>query len=77
MCLYQWGCFESNTLYNWTGAGALGYLVLFQASTYFTEWISAGKYPEYKDYKQLVGQFVPSLRTEKVADRLEKRKKTQ
>jgi len=77
VCLYQWGCFESNTLYNWTGAGALGYLVLFQASTYFTEWISAGKYPEYEEYMKLVGQFVPKFRTGKVGDNLEERKKTQ
>lgn len=57
--LYQWSCWNTDTLYNWTGLGALAYLVLFQASTWFTELLSARKYPEYKDYQRLVGKFLP------------------
>jgi steroid 5-alpha reductase family enzyme len=46
---------------NWTFAGAFSYLLLFQGSTWFSEKISAGKYPEYKDYQRLVGKFVPKV----------------
>jgi hypothetical protein len=35
--------------------------MLFQGSTNFSEGISAGKYPEYKDYQRLVGKFLPKL----------------
>lgn len=44
---------------NWTFIGAFSYLVLFQASTWFTELISAEKYPEYKVYQERVGKFLP------------------
>ncbi|WWD19469.1 hypothetical protein CI109_103929 [Kwoniella shandongensis] len=33
--------------------------VLFCASTFLTEWITTEKYPTYKSYKRLVGQFLP------------------
>jgi steroid 5-alpha reductase family enzyme len=61
VALYQWSCFATDTLYNWSGVGALGYLALFQGSTIFTESITAGKYPEYKEYQRLVAKFVPGL----------------
>ena len=61
--LYQWGCMESESYLNWTGAGAFGYLILFQASTWLTELLSAGKYPEYKVYQQRVGKFLPKVGT--------------
>lgn len=38
-------------------------MLLFQASTWLTERISAGKYPEYKEYQARVGKFYPSLTT--------------
>lgn len=63
VALYQWSCLESNTFLNWTGAGAFGYLILFQASTWLTELISAGKYPEYKVYQGRVGKFLPKANT--------------
>jgi steroid 5-alpha reductase family enzyme len=59
VALYQWSCFTTGALYNWTAVGAVAYLGLFQASTWFTELISAGKYPEYKLYQKLVGKFIP------------------
>ena len=59
--LYQWGCFETNTLLNWTFVGAISYLLLFQGSTWLTESITSKKYPEYKAYKEYVGQFVPRI----------------
>jgi hypothetical protein len=48
-------------MYNWTFLGAISYLFLFQASTWFTELISAEKYPDYADYQKRVGKFIPSL----------------
>ncbi|KAK3296060.1 uncharacterized protein B0H64DRAFT_162527 [Chaetomium fimeti] len=58
--LYQWSCYASKTLYNWGGAGPAFLIMLFQGSTWFTELITAGKYPEYRDYQQGVGMFAPS-----------------
>ena len=34
--------------------------MLFQGSTWLTEAISAGKYPEYSEYQKQVGRFIPS-----------------
>ncbi|RAL58299.1 hypothetical protein DID88_006411 [Monilinia fructigena] len=31
--LYMWGCWTSRVVFNWTFAGAMSYLILFQAST--------------------------------------------
>lgn len=39
---------------------------MFQASTWFTEKVSAGKYPEYREYQARVGRFLPRLSTEAV-----------
>lgn len=63
VCLYQWCCLETETYATWAGAGAFGYLILFQASTWLTELLSAGKYPEYKVYQQRVGRFLPKFGT--------------
>jgi hypothetical protein len=59
--LYQWGCWTSEVLYNWTFLGAMSYLILFQGSTWFTELITAGKYEDYKEYQQRVGKYIPKL----------------
>ncbi|KAF1353913.1 hypothetical protein BDV97DRAFT_347678 [Delphinella strobiligena] len=61
--LYQWCCWNTNTVYNWAGVGAASYLILFQSSTWLTEKITAGKYPEYKEYQSRVHKFVPKLST--------------
>jgi steroid 5-alpha reductase family enzyme len=66
--LYQWGCWSSDVMYNWTFAGAMSYLILFQASTWFTELITAGKYPEYAEYQKRVGKFIPRLSTDLPGD---------
>ncbi|KAF7510604.1 hypothetical protein GJ744_006216 [Endocarpon pusillum] len=68
LTLYQWSCHTTNSTYNWTGIGALSYLILFQASTWFTELISSDKYPEYKEYQARVGKFVPRLGTDPKGD---------
>jgi protein-S-isoprenylcysteine O-methyltransferase Ste14 len=61
VALYQWSCLVTQTFYNWTAIGAVSYFLLFQASTWFTELISAKKYPQYKEYQHRVGMFLPRL----------------
>jgi steroid 5-alpha reductase family enzyme len=63
MFLYQWCCCESGTYMNFCFAGAISYLILFQASTWLTELLSANKYAEYKVYQQRVGKFLPKRNT--------------
>jgi steroid 5-alpha reductase family enzyme len=46
---------------NWSMAGCLLLLILFQGSSDFSEGISSGKYPGYADYKKRVGRFLPKL----------------
>jgi steroid 5-alpha reductase family enzyme len=58
--LHTWSCYSTEVPFNWTGIGVLCYLALFQGSTWLTELLSMQKYPEYRDYKQKVGMFVPS-----------------
>lgn len=66
--LYQWSCWVTDVYFNWTIVGALSYLILFQASTWFTELISAKKYPEYAEYQKRVGKFLPRLGTDLPGD---------
>lgn len=58
--LFLWSAFETNTFVTFGGIGALSYLALFQGSTWLTEKITSGKYPEYKEYQKRVGRFFPS-----------------
>lgn len=39
----------------------IAYSLVFQGSTPITEYISAGKYPEYELYQKKVGRFLPKL----------------
>lgn len=73
--LYQWSCFVTDSLYSWSSIGALSYLILFQASTWFTELISAQKYPEYKEYQSRVGKFIPKMSTDLPGDFSDKKAK--
>lgn len=61
MTLYWWSCnlTAENHFYNYSGIGIIMYLMLFQGSTWLTEAITAGKYPEYSDYQISVGMFLP------------------
>ena len=63
VALYQWSCLVTGSLWNWTAIGAVGYLILFQASTWFTELVTAKKYPDYKLYQTTVGKFYPKRLT--------------
>ena len=46
---------------NWSMAGCLLLLVLFQSSSDFSEKISMEKYPAYLAYRQRAGRFLPKL----------------
>jgi steroid 5-alpha reductase family enzyme len=73
--LYQWSCVVTGSLYNWTIIGAVAYLGLFQASTWFTELTTSRKYPEYREYQQRVGMFLPKLYSELPGDFSERKAK--
>lgn len=64
LVLYQWSNIITDSLYNWTVAGVIGYLLIFQGSTWLTEMITAGKYPEYKEYQRRVNRFLPTWSSE-------------
>ena len=57
--LYLWCAYRTGIYLQWTVLGAVGYLLLFQASTRITEYISASRYPEYGEYQARVGRFIP------------------
>ncbi|KAG8534180.1 uncharacterized protein KY384_001024 [Bacidia gigantensis] len=59
--VYVWAAYITKGIVNWTIAGPLCYMVLFQASTWLTELLSRRKYPEYEEYQTRVGKFVPNL----------------
>ncbi len=46
---------------NWSMAGCLLLVILFQGSSDFSEGISASKYPAYEDYKKKTGRFLPKV----------------
>lgn len=56
---YVFSVVATGHVINWSMAGCLLLLILFQGSAEFSENISAGKYPSYKDYKKQVGRFIP------------------
>ena len=46
---------------NWSLAGSLLLILLFQSSSDFSEGISSKKYPAYAEYKRRVGRFLPGF----------------
>lgn len=89
--LYQWSCYATKSLFGWSFAGSASLFLLFQGSTWLTEAISAGKYPEYAEYRRQVGMFLPRslwsyeapsqkpkvIRTSELAKRQEQKAKKQ
>jgi len=59
VAFYLFSVAASGQWINWSIAGCLLLLVLFQGSSDFSEEISAEKYPEYKDYQKKVSRFIP------------------
>lgn len=47
---------------NWSIAGCVLLVILFKGSSDFSEEISVGKYPKYKDYQRNVPRFIPFLK---------------
>jgi steroid 5-alpha reductase family enzyme len=45
--------------FNWSLTGAILLVLLFLGSSDFSEKISSGKYPEYRDYQQKTPRFIP------------------
>jgi steroid 5-alpha reductase family enzyme len=58
----QWKQLESlnwRSLINFTAIGPALLVLLFQGSTALTEWISTGKYPEYRTYQRTTSRLIP------------------
>ncbi|MEI6888882.1 MAG: DUF1295 domain-containing protein [Bacteroidales bacterium] len=60
VCFYLFSVAASGAWFNWSIAGCLLLIVLFQGSSNFSEEISAGKYPGYSEYQKKVPRFLPS-----------------
>ncbi|RXP45614.1 DUF1295 domain-containing protein [Lutibacter sp. HS1-25] len=60
VAFYLFSVAASGQWINWSIAGCLLLLVLFQGSSEFSEEISASKYPGYADYQKRVSRFFPS-----------------
>lgn len=59
IAFYLFSVAASGQWINWSIAGCLLLLVLFQGSSDFSEEISASKYPEYSNYQKKVARFFP------------------
>jgi steroid 5-alpha reductase family enzyme len=63
LCFYLFSVAASGQWFNWSIAGGLLLVVLFQGSSSFSEEISAGKYQDYSLYQKKVPRFFPFGRT--------------
>ncbi len=59
VCFYLFSVAASAQWFNWSIAGCLLLVLLFQGSSSFSEEISSGKYPEYEEYQKRVSRFFP------------------
>ena len=59
VAFYGFAVAASGQWLNWSIAGCLLLILLFQGSSTFSEAISAEKYPEYAAYQRRVPRFVP------------------
>jgi steroid 5-alpha reductase family enzyme len=59
VCFYLFSVAAGGGWFNWSIAGCLLLVVLFQGSSSFGEEISAGKYPCYAAYQRRVPKFFP------------------
>lgn len=60
VCFYFFSVAASGQWLNWSITGCLLLMALFQGSSNLSEEISAGKYPEYSEYRKRVSRFFPS-----------------
>lgn len=56
---YLFGVAATGQWLNWSIAGSLLLIILFQGSSNFSEAISAEKYPDYVQYQKKTGRFIP------------------
>lgn len=61
ICFYLLGVAATGQWINWSIAGCLLLVILFQGSSDFSEAISAEKYPDYKEYQKKTGRFIPKF----------------
>ncbi len=61
LCFYLFSVSASGQWLNWSIAGCLLLMVMFQGSAGFSEETSASKYPDYANYQQRVSRFIPRL----------------
>jgi steroid 5-alpha reductase family enzyme len=59
IAFYLFGVAASGQWLNWSVAGCVLLVLLFQGSTAFTEEISAARYPRYREYQLTVPRFLP------------------
>lgn len=59
ICFYLFSVVASGEWINWSIAGCLLLVVLFRGSSELSEALTLSKYPEYKNYQQKVGRFIP------------------
>ena len=59
VCFYLFSISATGHWFNWSISGCLLLLVLFRGSSDFSEKISASKYPEYENYRNSTGRFLP------------------
>ena len=59
ICFYLFSVVASGEWINWSIAGCLLLVVLFRGSSELSESLTLSKYPEYKNYQQKVGRFIP------------------
>jgi steroid 5-alpha reductase family enzyme len=61
IAFYLFSVIATGTWINWSLAGAVLLVILFQGSADFSENISLEKYPLYKDYIKRVPRFIPKF----------------
>lgn len=75
VAFYFFSVLASGHWINWSMVGCLLLLVLFKASSDFSEEITAGKYPAYQSYQKRVPRFFPKLIKKTTAPSLAKEEK--
>jgi len=61
ICFYLLSVAATGQWMNWSIAGCLLLVILFQGSSDFSEGISMQKYPGYAEYKKKTGRFIPKF----------------
>lgn len=67
VAFYFFSVLASGHWINWSMVGCLLLLVLFKASSDFSEEITAGKYRDYSSYQERVPRFLPKITGKKIS----------